>query len=105
MGDHLTLSQVTEALKQRGLNITALESMDKQDFRQLLDGVQFQNSQLNGVVAAAQVSMDQIKDNIAASYDAAQFSLTADQMQTWRKNLGQKYEKPRKVVRGFPRID
>jgi hypothetical protein len=71
MGDHLTLQQVTDALKQRGLNITALEGMDRNDFRQLLDAVPFQDAQLKGVVANAQATVDQVKDNIAASYEAA----------------------------------
>src|SRR5260370_995691 len=38
MGQHLSLQQVEGALTARGLNVTALEHFDKQDFRQLLEG-------------------------------------------------------------------
>lgn len=71
MGEHLTSQQVKTALATRGLNITALENYNKQDFRQLLDGIRFEDPQLQGVVAAASATVDQVKDNIAASYEAA----------------------------------
>src|ERR1700732_4521975 len=71
MGDHLTLPQVQDALHLRGLDITALENFNKQDFRHLLDGIQFKNGQLQGIVASAQATVEQAKDNIAASYEAA----------------------------------
>ncbi|HXY23498.1 MAG TPA: hypothetical protein VEI73_02535 [Candidatus Acidoferrum sp.] len=69
MGDSLKLPQVQDALKVRGLNITALESLNKQDFRSLLDGVQFLPGQLDGIVKSAQADAEKIKDNIAASYE------------------------------------
>jgi hypothetical protein len=74
MGDHLTLPQVQEALQKRGLDLTALENFSKQDFRQLLDGIQFQGAQMQGVVAKAGATLEEAKDNVAASYDAARAS-------------------------------
>jgi hypothetical protein len=74
MGAHLDLSQVEEALQQRGLDITALERFNKDDFRKLLDGIQFTDKQLRqipAVVTTAGASVDQLKEQIAASYDAA----------------------------------
>ena len=41
MGDSLKLPQVTGALQRRGLDITALEHFSKEDFRHLLDGIEF----------------------------------------------------------------
>ncbi|MGD0223204.1 MAG: hypothetical protein ABSF71_12770 [Terriglobia bacterium] len=75
MGNHLTLAQVQEVLHVRGLNLTALEKLNKNDFRHLLNGVPFQNAQLQGVIAEAGASIDQVRENIAASYEAlrAQF--------------------------------
>lgn len=75
MGSHLTLPQVQEVLHVRGLNLTALEKLNKEDFRHLLNGVPFQEAQLQGVIAQAGVAIDQVRDNIAASYEAvrAQF--------------------------------
>jgi hypothetical protein len=74
MGDHLTLPQVQGALQKRGLNLTALENFSKEDFRQLLDGIQFQGTQLQGIVATAGATLEEAKDNVAASYDAARAS-------------------------------
>jgi len=74
MGAHLQLDQVQRALEVRGLKITALEHFNKDDFRQLLDGIQFTNDQLQqipAVVAAEHATVDQFKDSIAASYDGA----------------------------------
>ena len=74
MGDHLNLDQVKAALEQRGLKITALEQFNKEDFRKLLDGVQFTAEQIANipqVVAVAAPTLDQFKDSIAASYEAA----------------------------------
>jgi hypothetical protein len=70
MGNHLSVAQVQVALAQRGLDITGLENVNKEDFRQLLDAIPFEQQQLEGVVASAQATTDRIKDNIAASYDA-----------------------------------
>jgi hypothetical protein len=74
MGDHLPLSQIEAALKLRGLDITALENINKGDFRHLLDGISLADEQLKGIVVSAQATVDQIKDNIAASYEAARNS-------------------------------
>jgi hypothetical protein len=77
MGDHLDLGQVKSALQQRGLDITALEKFNKDDFRKLLDGIQFtppQLAQIPNVVATAGAGVDQLKEQIAASYDAAMAS-------------------------------
>lgn len=75
MGDHLKLEQVKQAMDVRGLKITALERFDQDDFRKLLDGVQFtaeQLQQIPRVVAAQNATLDQFKDNIAAAYEGAQ---------------------------------
>jgi hypothetical protein len=85
MGNHLSLSQVQNALKLRGLDITALENFNKEDFRKLLDGIQFEKTQLDGVVTSTEASIDQIKDNIAASYEAARASF--QQMYTKKNKL------------------
>jgi len=71
MGNFLTLPQVKGALEQRGLDITALEHFNKEDFRHLLDAIQLAAPQLQGVVASGAATLDQIKDNIAGAYEAA----------------------------------
>src|SRR5712692_3295871 len=71
MGQHLSLQQVETALAARGLKLTALEQLDRQDFRQLLDGIVLQDAQLQGLVASAAATVAQVKDNIAASFEAA----------------------------------
>ena len=71
MGQHLTLQQVEGALTARGLNVTALEHFDKQDFRQLLEGIALQDAQVQGLVATAGATVAQVKDNMAASFEAA----------------------------------
>lgn len=74
MGDHLTLPQVKAALDQRGLNLTALEHFNKDDFRKLLDGIDFtdeQKQKISNVVVTAGAGVDQLKEHIASSYDAA----------------------------------
>jgi len=74
MGDSLKLPQVTGALQRRGLDITALEHFSKEDFRHLLDGIEFAAPQLQGVVASATATVEQSKDNIAGAYEAARAS-------------------------------
>ncbi len=72
MGDLLPLPKVEESLKARGLDITAFENLNKESFRHLLDGIDdvtFQIQQLYPILAA-HATVDQIKDNIAASYEA-----------------------------------
>jgi hypothetical protein len=83
MGTHLTLAQVQEVLHVRGLNLTALENLNRQDFRHLLNAIPFQEAQLQGIIAQAGATVDQVRDNIAASYEAlrAQF-----QQEYTRKN-------------------
>jgi hypothetical protein len=71
MGNFLTLPQVKGALERRGLDITALENFNKEDFRHLLDGIELAAPQLQGVVASGAATLDQIKDNIAGAFEAA----------------------------------
>lgn len=71
MGDHLPLAQVQAALQTRGLEITALEHFTKDDFRHLLDGIQLASPQVQGIVVAANATVEQAKDNIAAAYEGA----------------------------------
>jgi len=71
MGQHLTLDQVKTVLKDRGLKITDLENFNAQGFRHLLDGVSFQSAQFQGLLSQAQATAEQVKDHIAASYEAA----------------------------------
>ena len=77
MGQHLTLDQVRSALQNRGLDVTALEHFNKDDFRHLLDGIQFAEPQVKGIVASATASIEQVKDNIAGAYDAARATFQA----------------------------
>lgn len=51
IGDLLTVPQVEGALKVRGLDLTALENFNKDDFRHLLNGIDFSNQALQGVIA------------------------------------------------------
>jgi|SRR5579863_1373735 len=87
MGQHLlTLDQVQDALKKRGLEITALEHFQKDDFRRLLDGIEFTAQQVqmipgvvgqvntaagqvNAAVSQASAAVEQFKDHAAAAYD------------------------------------
>lgn len=71
MGDHLPLSQVQAALQTRGLDITALEHFNKEDFRHLLDGIQLASTQVQGLVASATATVEQAKDNISGAYEGA----------------------------------
>jgi hypothetical protein len=71
MGTHLTVDQVTQALGVRGLDLTALEHLNAQEFRHLLDGITFAAPQLTGIVASATATAEQVKENIAASFEAA----------------------------------
>jgi hypothetical protein len=74
MGDLLTVPQVEAALKVRGLDLTALENFGKDDFRHLLNGIDFSNQSLKGIIADANATLEQKKDNIAAAYDATRTS-------------------------------
>jgi hypothetical protein len=71
MGHHLTLSQVEGALSERGLKIQNLASFDKEAFRQLLNGIAFESDQLDGLLKNAQATAEEVKNHIAASYEAA----------------------------------
>jgi hypothetical protein len=74
MGNALTSEQVNTALKDRGLDITALEAMNRDDFRHLLDTIPFtdaQQAKLQEIFHAQAINLDQFRDRIAASYDAA----------------------------------
>jgi hypothetical protein len=74
MGSALQLPDVKKALTVRGLDLTALEHFNTTDFRQLLDAIPFQQQQLQGIVASTTATVDEIKNNIAASYEAARAS-------------------------------
>jgi hypothetical protein len=71
MGQHLPLDQIKTALSRRGLQITALEHFDSEAFRHLLDGMNFQNPQLQTLLPSGQQTLDRFKENIASSYEAA----------------------------------
>jgi hypothetical protein len=71
MGDLLTVPQIKGALAVRGLDLTALENFNKDDFRHLLNGIDFSNQALKGLLANVDATLEQKKDNIAAAYDAA----------------------------------
>jgi hypothetical protein len=74
MGDHLTLDQVQGALKTRGLDISALEHFNKEDFRHLLDGIELADPQIQGIVAQGEKDIVSVKNNIAGSYEAVRAS-------------------------------
>jgi hypothetical protein len=71
MGEHLRLDQVMGALAARGLKIADLENFNVEAFRQLLDGIKFDDQQLKGLVDKAQATSEEIKAHIASSYEAA----------------------------------
>ncbi len=71
MGEKLKATDVQDALKARGLDITALETFSPDDFRHLLDAIPFAQPQLQGIVASAAATEGQIKDNIAAAFQGA----------------------------------
>lgn len=77
MGDHLPLDDVKEALKTRGLDITALEHFSKDDFRHLLDGIGSLDTKLQGIIANGAATLEQKKDNVAAAYEAARAKFQA----------------------------
>ncbi len=70
MGERLPTQQVENALARRGLDITTLEHFSTRDFRHLLDAVTLPESSRDLIVSAG-ATAEQIKDNIAASYEAA----------------------------------
>ncbi len=71
MGEHLTLQQVQAALQVRGLDITALENFNKDDFKHLLDGITLAVPQAQGIVANANATIDEVKNNIAGAYEGS----------------------------------
>jgi hypothetical protein len=75
MGNILPVDKIRVALRQRGLDLPALENFNKEDFRHLLDAIP--GLDLNNVVADAQVTFEQKKDNIAAAFEAAQAKFQA----------------------------
>ena len=72
MGDEfLQPDQVSDALEKRGLDgLAALEHLNKEDFRKLMDVIPFTDNQLKALNTAA-ISVDQFKDHAEAAYDAA----------------------------------
>ena len=71
MGSYLNSADVQNALRVRGLDLTALEKFSTSDFRNLLDAIPFQQQQLQGIVQNVTASLDQIKGNIAGAYQGA----------------------------------
>jgi hypothetical protein len=71
MGDMLNSADVQNALKVRGLDVTALENFNTADFRSLLDAIPFNPEKVQKLVQGGQVSLDKIKDNIAGAYQGA----------------------------------
>jgi hypothetical protein len=74
MGDNLPTPQVKGALQARGLGISALEHFNKDDFRHLLDGINFSGKKLDGIICDGAATLEQKKENMAASFDAARAS-------------------------------
>ena len=72
MGDQLLKpQQVKSALINRGLDgLAALEHLNKEDFRKLMDVIPFTTEQLQ-ILNNAQVTVDQFKEHTEAAYDAA----------------------------------
>lgn len=77
MGDKLPLDDIKKALAQRGLDLTALEHFNKDDFKQLMDAMPGLDQKLQGIVSTANASFAQLKDNVAANYDAARAKFQA----------------------------
>lgn len=74
MGELLTVDQVETALKNRGLDITALEHYSKDDFHSLLNTIPFteqQIQQIPNLLGIQNTTLDQFKEHAAAAYDAA----------------------------------
>jgi len=71
MGDMLNSGDVQNALKVRGLNVSALENFSTSDFRSLLDAIPFDQQKVQKLVQGGQASLDKIKDNIAGAYQGA----------------------------------
>ena len=77
----LTPKQISDALEQRGLKITALENFNKAEFRRLMDGIQFTPDQISeikkipGIVGLETAALKdeelvkQFKDHAEAAYD------------------------------------
>jgi len=71
MGDMLNSADVQNALKVRGLDVTAVENFSTSDFRSLLDAIPFDQQKVQKLVQGGQASLDKIKDNIAGAYQGA----------------------------------
>jgi hypothetical protein len=71
MGDMLNSADVQNALKARGLDVTALEKFSTSDFRNLLDAIPFDQEKVQKLVQGGEASLDKIKDNIAGAYQGA----------------------------------
>lgn len=77
MGDLLPREKVEEALKVRGLDITALEHFNKDDFRKLLDGIELVEPKVTELIKSGTATLDTAKENIASAYDAARSQFQA----------------------------
>jgi hypothetical protein len=53
------------------LDITALDHFSKEEFRILLDGINFEGTQLQGLVAKEQATLEEAKDHVAAAFEGA----------------------------------
>jgi hypothetical protein len=89
MGDHLDVEKVKQALAKRGLDISALEQFSKDDFRSLLDGIEFGGKELTNIsditantTATTNEQIFQLKEHIVASYDGARVKF----QQSYAKN-------------------
>jgi hypothetical protein len=71
MGDMLNSADVQNALKVRGLDVTAVEKFSTSEFRSLLDAIPFDPQKVQDLVHGGQASLDKIKDNIAGAYQGA----------------------------------
>jgi hypothetical protein len=71
MGDMLNSADVQNALKVRGLDVTAVENFSTSEFRSLLDAIPFDQQKVQKLVQGGQASLDKIRDNIAGAYQGA----------------------------------
>lgn len=71
MGDMLNSADVQNALKVRGLDVTALENFSTSDFRSLLDAIPLDQQKVQKLVQSGQQPLDKIRDNIAGAYQGA----------------------------------
>ena len=74
MGSLVDRPSVEQALKNRGLDITALEHFSENDFVKLVSDIpltQQQQAKISTIVNSANATVEQLNQQIAAAYDAA----------------------------------